>query len=287
MVGYIAIYNEEGLTNIKNDLNNKYVLMADIELTNTNWAPIGNSTNQFTGELEGNYYKISGLNNGNSPNNYQGLFGFIGNEGKISNLNIEGIIQGTSDLGILTGWNEGVLENIKVKGKVISVGTAYHGSIGGVTGYNRGILKKCFSEVNVITNNEKASGLGVLVGINDKMIQDSYSAGSVTGSNWVGGLVGLNTSNGTIENSYTISKVIPLGVAEKVGGLIGDERDGTVTNSYWSPDLAGVETSEGGIALTKEQMKLQESYVGFDFTLESPIWVMKEYPELNYNFGAK
>lgn len=276
MVGWIAIYTEEDLINIKNGLNKNYIIMKDISLTKE-WVAIGDNTNPFNGVLEGNYHKISGLNNGKTNSNNQGMFGE--SYGKITNLSIDGNLTGTSCVGVLVGINRGVVENVHVSGTVKCTNQL----AGGIVGYNiGGTIKKSYSNVEV----EGKSYIGGLVGncINGVTIENCYSLGSVKGYSMVGGLCAM-LDVGMVTNSYSLSNI---SYNYDGGGLIGAVGNGaTIQNSYWCKEIAGVETSAGGRELTKEEMKKQSSYEGFDFTSESPTWVMKIYPELNYNFGGK
>lgn len=306
MVGWIAIYTEEDLINIKNGLNKSYIIMKDISLTKE-WIAIGDNTNQFNGVLEGNYHKISGLNINKEGASNQGLFGYIGGEGQVRNLSIEGTVKGGADTGMLVGYNHGIIENVKVSGEV----TSNNSYAGGLVGNSSGTIEKCYSEVTVGATGGNVGGLvgynvgtirrsasvGNVIGSRDSVgglvgqsysgtIENVYSTGEVSGSSYVGGLVGyLNV--GAITNAYSISKVSGKDPAY-TGGLLGRSGGGAITNAYWTPEKAGVQTSKGGTMIeTLGAMQIQTTYEGFDFTSESPIWVMKTYPELNYNFGGK
>ncbi len=90
------------------------------------------------------------------------------------------------------------------------------------------------------------------MGVNAGTITNSYSTGSVSGSNYVGGLVGYNYG-------------------------------GAITNSYWDTETSGQTTSDGGTGLTTAQMKQQASFSGWDF---SNVWGIDEgasYPYLRAN----
>jgi hypothetical protein len=74
--------------------------------------------------------------------------------------------------------------------------------------------------------------VGGLVGRNDGTVSNSYSTGGVTGNfGRVGGLVGRN--EGTVSNSYSTGSVTGN---EHVGGLVGWIYNGTVSNSYYNYD---------------------------------------------------
>jgi hypothetical protein len=77
--------------------------------------------------------------------------------------------------------------------------------------------------------------VGALVGQNAGTVSDSYSTGSMTGVNEVGGLLGGNTRDGAVNNSYSIGSVSG-GVS--VGGLVGNN-EGSVTSSYSTGGVSG------------------------------------------------
>ncbi len=88
------------------DLAGAYVLGADIDLTDKDFAPIGAVNAPFTGSFDGNGYTISGLTI-ESNKNYQGLFGY--NEGYICNVTLaeDCSIKGNNYVGAIAGFNGG------------------------------------------------------------------------------------------------------------------------------------------------------------------------------------
>ncbi len=82
--------------------------------------------------------------------------------------------------------------------------------------------------------NVQVSGMisvGGLVGANTGIVSNSYSSGTITsgsGGFYVGGLVGDN-EDGTINNSYSSAAVSGFNI---VGGLAGYDRNSSVSNSY-------------------------------------------------------
>lgn len=100
--GYTPIYTAQNLSNIRNNLSGKYILMNDIDLTNFgNWTPLGimisgGDTSAFKGVFDGNGFTIRNvrLRSPFEDTNYvtydgYGLFGYISNA-TISNLTIAG-----------------------------------------------------------------------------------------------------------------------------------------------------------------------------------------------------
>jgi hypothetical protein len=77
--------------------------------------------------------------------------------------------------------------------------------------------------------------VGGVLGLNTGTVSRSYSSGAVTGHEFVGGLVGYSTR--TVTNSY--SSVAVTGV-NHVGGLVGSNDD-IVSNSYSSGNVTGHE----------------------------------------------
>ncbi|MHB1014656.1 MAG: two-partner secretion domain-containing protein [Desulfurivibrionaceae bacterium] len=83
-------------------------------------------------------------------------------------------------------------------------------------------------------------GLGQQLNSSRTTISNSYVTGSVSGGSAVGGLVGRNVS-GTISNSYATANV---NGASEVGGLAGGISGGTISNSYATGSAGSV--SGGG-----------------------------------------
>ena len=92
---------------------------------------------------------------------------------------------------------------------------------------------------------EGRSYAGILAGSNSGTITASYATGSVSGDNYVGGLVGDNSSGGTITASYATGSVSG---DNHVGGLVGDNSSGgTITASYATGSVSGI-YDVGGLA---------------------------------------
>ncbi|NLL52867.1 MAG: helix-turn-helix domain-containing protein, partial [Peptococcaceae bacterium] len=104
---------------------------------------------------------------------------------------------------------------------------------------------------------------GGLVGLNRASISDSYARGAVSGQEDIGGLVGCNSSSGTITNSYSTGAVSG---DSYIGGLVGfNYSEGIITDSYWDMDTSHQTNSDGGTGKNTAEMKQQETYVGWDF----------------------
>ena len=199
--------------------------------TGAGWQPIGDSSNAFTSKFEGNGFTISNLKIDRSDTDNVGLFGFVGQEAEIANVDLLNVdITGNNRVGSLVSFNSGgTITNSYATGSVSG-----SSDVGGLVGLNdNGTITNSYATGSV----SGSSDVGGLVGLNDNgTITNSYATGSVSGSSDVGGLVGLN-NNGTIANSYAIGSVSG---DENVGGLVGlNDSRGTIMNSYATGSVSG------------------------------------------------
>jgi filamentous hemagglutinin family protein len=90
------------------------------------------------------------------------------------------------------------------------------------------------------------NNVGALVGTNDGEIANSYASGPVNGSSQVGALVGHNT--GSVTQSHASGAVTG---SFNVGGLVGLNA-GSITLSYWNTTSAGPANTSGLIVRADE-----------------------------------
>jgi len=165
----IEIEDWHDLDAVRDDLDGDYVLMNDLdenatgydELVDTEdgWEPIEG----LTGTFDGAEHEISNLYIERLNTNYIGLFGYIDDGGEVRNI---GVVDAS------------------VSGDI---------AVGGLVGFNEGI------------------------------VEESYATGNVSGDNWVGGLVGVNF--GTVKNShYNIDEVLINGDHHVTTGGLFDEQ---------------------------------------------------------------
>ncbi len=114
-------------------------LENDIDLQNAEWTPIGNSTNKFKGNLNGQDHTVSNLNV-SSEKGAQGLIGFAGGTVSVTNLTIDGAsVDSTngSAVGAFVGKADGAkitFNNLTLTGDVKL--HAKSGQVGGILGNN-------------------------------------------------------------------------------------------------------------------------------------------------------
>jgi uncharacterized repeat protein (TIGR02543 family) len=116
----------------------------------------------------------------------------------------------------------------------------------------------------VDSNVTGSSRVGALVGHNAGIVNNSYSASSVTGEYWfIGGLVGYN-AGGSVADCYSTGNV--TGHNYYVGGLVGHAtgartvREGTVRNCYSTSVVTGVTRVGGLMGSTLADVSVSNSY---------------------------
>ena len=284
----ILIYTAEDLSDIRNNPGESYKLANDISLSG-NWTPIG-MDRPFFGVLDGDNHKISGLKVINS-NDRSGLFANT-SVAYIKNLNVEGIIKGTGNVGILIGRaDSSTIENCSTAGSVYGsndylgglIGYSYGGELfrsssnatvittddsnymGGFIGASdNAVVDQCFAKGNVYSNelsNKNYRYFGGLIGSFNGTLTNSYATGDVKGVSFVSGLLGTTSSQ--IKNSYSTGRAN--------FGLFYYPWGGSpaATSSYWDVNTSGTSSSTSGIGKSTTEMKNVTTYVGWDF---NSIW---------------
>ncbi len=196
-IAFLALQTSKNVT-----FDGKYFKQTtNIDLEGKTWLPIGNATTAFQGSYDGNGYLITNITTiANGQLNYSnvGLFGYTRNA-TIKNVNIiSGTIQGYDYVGSIVGnLNNGSIENCR--------------SGATVTGHNY---------VGMI-------GYGI-----STSILSSYNYGSVSGNDYVGGILGRNGGTGTrLENCYMKGGVTATASNANCGGILGQTTSGITLQS--------------------------------------------------------
>ena len=145
------ITDRTGLENIKNDLGGSYVLDNDINLSESNWVPLGN----FTGTLDGAGHVIFGLTINKSET--AAFFSTISGTAVVKKLGFENasVIDATgSRTAVITGFLEGnaVIENCYIANSTIGgrwcVGS-FAGRARNITDNGNAAIRNCYSSANI------------------------------------------------------------------------------------------------------------------------------------------
>ena len=139
-------------------------------------------------------------------------------------------------------------------GSVSTVGTVKVSSVGGIAATNEGTVTKCSNSASVTGNNtlpiaqESALGSGGVVGCNKNLVENCSNTGSVTGNGlFTGGVVGYNTTDGTLNG--TISASHNTGAVEGkqyVGGVVGNNHT-VVKDCYNTGEVTSTGDYVGGV----------------------------------------
>ncbi|GEM_PF-1958600 len=261
------------LHQIRDYLDKSFVLENDIDAAPFNsgsgWEPIGTSESPFTGNIDGNDHTINNLFINRNSTTGVGLFGYISGA-ELTNIIINNAnVIGNKEIGILAGRaTNSVISNSYVNGTVSGTDTfdIVGGLIGNVSsttisnskaavtvsGHQRvgGLVGLLNSDAEILSCQSEGTVsatdyVGGLVGINFGRIRSSFSTSDVSGSEYIGGLAGYNYWGGINEilNSYARGSVTGT---KYVGGLAGYNFYSIITNCY-STGLVNGSTNTGGL----------------------------------------
>ena len=262
-------------------------LTADINLTNychaaedgkelLSWIPIGNYSNRWKGNMNGQGHTISNLYI-KTAQNYVGLFGYteratiqdlIFDYAKVENVNTTNTK--TDYTGILAGCADGVspshIRGIKTTNNCTVIGQEHTGgivggarinlencenhssvkgtrSVGGIAGSSSEIIIKRCTNYGTVENNNSYIG-GIIGYAWNTSIEDCANYGKITSTGWnAGGIAGQTFGNSRIQNVFSYGDV--TNTNDNPGIIIGYVR-GT--------------TAKGIVAYNKEAL-LNNSFV--------------------------
>lgn len=186
--------------------------------------------------------------------NYSGEFTNDQNDGELTNgiYDVEStgsVIAGSASAiaGGLVGKNNGGLAN-SFSDSAVTVATGVTldkdtTALGGVVGINNGNVQ--YVDSLGVTNGgaTNSSNIGGIIGINNGNMYSGYNESIVSGKDKVGGIIGENSTGGTVTNivnatSVTGENVSADNVSQYVGGLVGSN-SGSVTNGRNNGTITG------------------------------------------------
>ena len=260
--------------------------MADLDMSEFYWQPIGSNWN-FSGNYDGNNYKISGLytiydpvNNGDIDN--KGLFACIeiADGTGVKNVTIENSeIRGANYVGSIAGkiidyssrseaQLMSYLSNCKSSATVIGANT-----VGGIVG--DGFAVNCSFSGEVKTDESlfehyDRSYFGGIVGNATKQIINCSNTGLISGGSYVGGIAGMMYSyeikncinSGRVSGNMYIGGIVGQtqedvsncqnfaiinGTGDYVGGIVGYLGYSTVSNCFNDGSVNSTANQVGGI----------------------------------------
>ncbi len=223
-----------------------------------------------TGAVSGSTY-IGGV-----VGNNNGIFSDGYNTGAVSGMDYVGGVSGYNGNEATACYNTGTVSGYTYVGGLFGLNYgdlsfgyntgAVHGDsyVGGLAGFNTYYIYDCYNAGPVTGTSEYTGGVA---GENTGEISDCYNIGSVEGVNCTGGVTGYNYYR--IINCYNTGAVSGT---DNTGGVAGDmDAASTISSCYYltgkaTGGIKGTDTAGKAEALTDAQMKLQSSFVGWDFT---------------------
>ncbi len=269
------ITNDWELQAMQGNLSAYYVLGQNINASGTqNWnsgegfAPVGDSTNEFEGNFNGNGLTIKNMFINLPSEDEIGLFGHIngaflnnviledidvqGNQyvaglvgvapsgATINNIHVSGTISGESYVAALSGYTWST--DIDGSSSYVTIEVQNGNSGGLVAAFESATLTNSHSIASITSQNVGSVG-GLLGWTGNSVIIGSWSSGTVIDGGWAtGGLIGYGW-NFDVHNSYSTSSVSG---DESVGGLIGFTDINSLINNSWSSGLVNGNSDVGG-----------------------------------------
>jgi len=260
------IATPEQLNHVRKLPDKYFRQVANIDLagfaSGPGWDPIGSDGNCFTGSYDGSGYTISSLTINRPSEETIGLFGCVGEGGRLKNITLNNIsITCHANIGALAGNNSGVIMNCSAISGAVAGTSTFGTNTGGLVGYNTGQVEQCHAVVTV----NGPENIGGLVGYHENgTISQSYAEGPVTGSTSVGGFAG-SAEYGQMINCFAAGSVTGI---DTVGGFMGEGWTAYVTNCYAVGSVSG-DTSVGGLIGVKTYSTVTNSYYDSDTTGQS------------------
>ena len=236
------------------------MLTADIDLANKEWTPIGNHSNSFQGNFDGDNHTVTGMQISGESDRV-GLFGEcikFNVDSAIKNITVkDSVICGINFVGAIVGYAEGInIENCRSIGNTINGKTDVGGICGKIGGYSVGKVSQCYNSSKV-TGRGRVGGIAGMGGIAENclntgeimIINKAYQSAG-------GGIFGIfddTTASASITACVNLGKVSG---GESFGGIVGStdsKSTGHISNCYYNMD-AITGGFDAGTALTAGQL---------------------------------
>lgn len=270
-------------------VNAKAVLTADIvvnknvlndgDLTKDvdglrDWTPI----QQYGGTFDGAQHTISGIYCVSDTIDEAGIF-----QNTIDNAIVENIgvldsyycLKEGYNVGGIVGFNSGIIRNCYNEGMVSNL---YNNDnyLGGICGMNGGgTITGCYNKGKV-ANSVWGTRAGGICGRSTNKILNCYNTGSVTGGYMVGGICGSNassTTSGRIENCYNIGTINTIinDNDDKRNIAVIENETAVVKNCYYLQDNQ-IAVENGATGMTKDDFASGKVAYLLQKGQDDPVW---------------
>lgn len=229
----IPIYDEKDFNSMRENLNGKFILMNNIDLSDyKNWVPIGNKSSPFCGSFDGNSFVIKNIkiNDVSGSESVAGLFGTIKNS-IIKNVAAVGEINVSGNDGMKAGLicgeaYDSIISDCITYGS-INVYAKSAVSAGGIAGFftkTPDTVDNTEPKIELCQNNASVS------------VNASCESKNTSFNFFVGGVVGF--TEGEISKSSNRGNVIATGISGTydylftlAGGICGNS-NGVISDCY-------------------------------------------------------
>jgi hypothetical protein len=237
-----------------------YQQTADIDFKGVKMSPIGNSDYQFTGQYDGNGKNLLDVNI-NETGQFAGIFAYVNGSASIKDLTVSGKITKT---GTTNNSCVGGIAGI-VRGAATVTGCTNNATITSSATYTGGIAGRLYQStsstaISGCTNNGSVKSsvpyTGGIVGqqIHGGTIVECVNKGTVSGTSYVGGIVGDIGAAGAAPSatsfiSFCRNNATINASANCSGGIAGRIINGSVVSSCFAKGTVSSESYDvGGIA---------------------------------------
>ena len=263
-----AVLTEDIVVN-KNVLNDGELTKDVVGLRN--WTPI----ELYGGTFDGAQHTISGIYCVSDTITEAGIFQNTTDSATVENIGVLDSYYCLKEgcyVGGIVGFNSGIIRNCYNEGMVSSL---YNNDnyLGGICGANGGgTITDCYN-TGKVSNAVWDTRAGGICGRNTNKILNCYNTGSVTGGYMVGGICGSNdsfTTSGRIENCYNIGTInsIVNDDSKRNIAVIENEK-AVVKNCYYLEDNT---SEDGATGMTEDEFASGEVAYRLQGGQDDPVW---------------
>lgn len=195
----ISLVNGENNQTPDNFSGKTINILADIDMDESIWVPIGTDAHPFKGTLKGNGHLIENMHS-SLVQDYMGMLGYAEGATVQDVMAAVNFDANSANMGAVAGvMKTTTISNVEAAGTLQGGGSTVN--MGGIVGdVQSGTIHSSFAVCDLTGTTETV--MGGLVGTNGGDLYNSFANTTMTGATQMGGLVGENKANCHVENCY-------------------------------------------------------------------------------------
>lgn len=195
----ISLVNGENNQTPDNFSGKTINILADINMDESIWVPIGTDAHPFKGTLKGNGHLIENMHS-SLVQDYMGMLGYAEGATVQDVMAAVNFDANSANMGAVAGvMKTTTISNVEAAGTI--TGGSNTINMGGIVGdVQSGTIHSSFAVCDLTGTTETV--MGGLVGTNGGDLYNSFANTTMTGATQMGGLVGENKANCHVENCY-------------------------------------------------------------------------------------